>query len=144
MYQLSPHADITTICDNTLPMNELKKAAFSTISASDIMVNPQQKKRKSKANKTELLGLSSAGGDITTADLSTSSPPYLLFCFEKRKEIKMMYPQSSIAEQSHLLEQMWSSLDYVNKQVITTHFANYKNVHFLQTLYIFVGIRVKS
>ena len=116
MYQLSPHADIATICDNSLPMNELKKAAFSTISASDIMVNPQQKKRKSKSAKTELLGLNNVG-DITNADLSTSSPPYLLFCFEKRKEIKMMYPQSSIAEQSHLLEQMWSSLDYVNKQV---------------------------
>ena len=121
MYPISPHLDLSLVQDNTLPMNELKKAAFSTLSASDIITNVkniQPKKRKMKLGKESMLNM----GEITSNDLSMTSPPYLLFCFEKRKEIKLMYPQSTITEQSRLLEQMWTSLEYVNKQVDILHY----------------------
>ena len=93
------------------------------------MVNtPAPKKKKSK-------GKADGNDDMNSADLSTTSPPYLIFCFEKRKEIKIMYPQSTIPEQSHLLEQMWSSLDFANKQVRTNSYIIFPTPHFPTPLF---------
>lgn len=42
---------------------------------------------------------------------------YVLFCRDKRAEIKSQYPVAGIADQGRLLGQLWNSLDKDKKQV---------------------------
>lgn len=43
--------------------------------------------------------------------------PYIIFCTEKRPEIKISHPDASFGETGKLLGQMWATLDEKSKNV---------------------------
>ena len=46
--------------------------------------------------------------------------PYILFCTEKRPEIKISHPDATFGETGKLLGQMWAALDEKSKAVSIT------------------------
>lgn len=44
--------------------------------------------------------------------------PYILFCSEKRPQIKISHPNATFGETGKILGQMWAALDDKQKQVI--------------------------
>ena len=50
--------------------------------------------------------------------------PYILFCSEKRPEIKISHQEANFGETGKILGQMWAALDEKSKAVRTLHMLN--------------------
>lgn len=68
--------------------------------------------RAAKSKETK-----SAKADGGKARTKRAPSPYILFCSEKRKELKAANPNATFGEMGKMLGQMWASMDEKAKAV---------------------------
>lgn len=69
-----------------------------------------------KVEKSETKSVKKAAKD-DKPKVKRAPSPYILFCNDKRAEIKVSHPTASFGETGKLLGQMWAALDEKSKSV---------------------------
>lgn len=59
---------------------------------------------------------SKSGGKAEKPKVKRAPPPYIIFCSEKRPEIKISHPDATFGETGRLLGQMWAALGEKGKE----------------------------
>lgn len=65
----------------------------------------------------------------TKKKVKRAPSPYILFCTEKRPEIKISHPDATFGETGKILGQMWAALDEKSKAVSTAEYFNILMLH---------------
>lgn len=77
-------------------------------------------KGSKKAEKSESKPVAKAEKSDKPKAKRTASP-YIIFCQEKRTEVKKTHPNASFGETGKILGQMWAALDEKAKAVSVLH-----------------------
>lgn len=78
---------------------------------------PPKGSAKPKAEKSETKTVKKAAKDDDKPKVKRAPSPYILFCNDKRAEIKVSHPNATFGETGKILGQMWAVLDDKSKQV---------------------------
>ena len=63
--------------------------------------------------------------------------PYILFCKEKRPELKATHPSATFGEMGKMLGQLWSQMDEKAKAVSDRNFLNWLLTRLIASVFLF-------